>query len=72
MEPIIEENSNLSSEAQFLDYDEVIKQYDKNNKLKKMNRFLIIFFIVIFLIIGALIIYNFFSKWFYFYTIYKL
>lgn len=59
MEPIIEENSNLSSEAQFLDYDEVIKQYDKNNKLKKMNRFLIIFFIVIFLIIGALIIYNF-------------
>ena len=59
MEPIIEEGSNLSSEAQFLDYDEVIKQYDKNNKLKKMNRFLIIFFIVIFLIIGALIIYNF-------------
>jgi len=59
MEPIIEENSNLSSEAQFLDYDEVIKQYDKNNKLKKINRFLIIFFIVIFLIIGALIIYNF-------------
>ena len=59
MEPIIEENSNLSSEAQFLDYDEVIKQYDKNHKLKKMNRFLIIFFIVIFLIIGALIIYNF-------------
>ena len=59
MESIIEENSNISSEAQFLDYDEVIKQYDKNNKLKKMNRFLIIFFIVIFLIIGALIIYNF-------------
>lgn len=59
MESIIEENSNLSSEAQFLDYDEVIKQYDKNNKLKKINRFLIIFFIVIFLIIGALIIYNF-------------
>tara|TARA_B100000927_G_C16430854_1_gene455488 strand:- start:874 stop:1077 length:204 start_codon:yes stop_codon:yes gene_type:complete len=59
MEPIIEENSNLSSEAQFLDYDEVIKQYDKNNKLKKMNRFLIIFFIVLFLIIGALVIYNF-------------
>ena len=59
MEPIIEENSNLSSEAQFLDYDEVIKQYDKNNKLKKMNRFLIIFFIILFLIIGALVIYNF-------------
>ena len=57
--PIIEENSNLSSEAQFLDYDEVIKQYDKNNKFKKINKFLIIFFIVIFLIIGALIIYNF-------------
>ena len=35
MESIIEENSNISSEAQFLDYDEVIKQYDKNNKLKK-------------------------------------
>jgi len=59
MEPIIEEGSNLSSEAQFLEYDELIKQYNKNERLKKMNYCITIFFIVLFLIIVGLIIYNF-------------
>ena len=59
MEPIIEEGSNLSSEAQFLEYDELIKQYNKKERLKKMNYCITIFFIVLFLIIVGLIIYNF-------------
>ena len=32
MSPIMEEDSNQSSEAEFLEYDEVIKQYDKKER----------------------------------------
>ena len=59
LDPIIEEGSNLSSEAQFLEYDEYIKQYDKKERTRKIHNCIFIFFIVLFLIIVGLIIYNF-------------
>tara|TARA_B100001093_G_scaffold147265_1_gene140003 strand:- start:6753 stop:6941 length:189 start_codon:yes stop_codon:yes gene_type:complete len=60
MSPIMEEDSNQSSEAEFLEYDEVIKQYDKKERSKKIHIFITIFFIVLFLLIVGLIIYDFF------------
>lgn len=59
MEPIIEEGSNLSSEAQFIEYDEYIKLYDKKERTRKIHNWITIFFIVFFLIIVGLVIYKF-------------
>lgn len=59
MSPIIEEDSNLSSEADFLEYDEFIKQYDKKERSKKIHIFIIIFFIALFLLIVGVIVYNY-------------
>ena len=59
MEPIIEEGSNLSSEAQFLEYDEYIKQYDKKERSRKLHNWIFIFFISLLVLILGLIIYNF-------------
>lgn len=59
MEPIIEEGSNLSSEAQFIEYDEYIKLYDKKERTRKIHNWITIFFIVFFFIIVGLVIYKF-------------
>ena len=59
MEPIMEVNSNLSSDADLLEYDEYIKQYDKKERTRKIHNWIFIFFISLLVLIIGLIIYNF-------------
>tara|TARA_A100001015_G_scaffold299774_1_gene384300 strand:- start:521 stop:724 length:204 start_codon:yes stop_codon:yes gene_type:complete len=57
MSPIMEEDSNQSLESEFLEHNEVIRQYDKKERSKKIHICITTFFIVLFLLIVALIVY---------------